>query len=143
MPAPATALADAYVTLLNAAALSVPLAAVRDYLPLYDLKDLATLHTTVIPRQDDSVERFNRAAWRHEVIIDISLQKKWATLVQADMDALVALADEVCEFCKGNLPAGRPEKLERATVQALWEPDLLRERKIFTSVVSLTLLEAR
>lgn len=143
MLAPAIALADAYVTLLNAAGLSVALHAERAYLPQFDLKQLGTLHTTVIPRQDDSVERFTRAKWQHELIIDIALQKKWATLVQAEMDALVALADEVCEFCKENLPPDRTEKLESATVQALWDHEMLRDRKVFTSVVSLTLLEAR
>lgn len=145
MNAPVVDLADKFVEVVNDATLSEPLGAERDYLPKFDLTQLGTLKTTVVPRQDETLDRFNRKTWEHELVIDIALQKKWATLAKSEMDTLVALAEELCEWCKANavqLPT-RPEKLIRATVQTLWNPDLLRESKVFTSIVRLTYADNR
>ena len=70
-------IADAVVTELNGATLSLPLTAERHYRPIFDLKDMKTLHVTVVPKGVE-VTPAGRSNNHYDYQIDVAVQKKLA-----------------------------------------------------------------
>jgi hypothetical protein len=138
MSAPIVDLAQAVTDKLNTPGAFTPaLNAERTYQLFYELAEAAAPKIAVYGTSDQSTEKCDRERWRHELTIDIAVQQKLADDASAARDAVVLLADSICEYIKANRPA-RPEKLMSATVNPLVQNDLLKQNKLFTSVVRLT-----
>ena len=90
-------LADAIVTALNAEDFTKDFTAVRTLLPEYELKDMKTLHVTVIPREME-IKKINRAQNRKEMTIDIAVQVRPGDVTNAVLEPYLDLADEIVEF---------------------------------------------
>jgi len=143
MSAPVVDLADAIKDLLNTpSAFTPPLGADRKYEPYYELPELATAKVTVIPTSDKTIERIDRETWKHELLIEVTVQKKLSTDAESDKDAMVAQADAICEYVKVNMPE-RAEKLIDAGVASLIQNPLMRQNKLFTSGVLLKFVSFR
>jgi hypothetical protein len=98
------AIADAVVAALNghtfSAPYNAPLGAVRAYVPVYELEDLAALKVTVVPRGVSGelavIARDRRRQMGYQV--DVAAQKRVEGMNPADIDALVLLGEEVADF---------------------------------------------
>lgn len=148
MTVPIVAIAQVVTDTLNRAGAFTPaLNAARAYELYYELPAAAAAPVvTVYGIQDKSTGRANRAIWRHEMIVGVALQKKIIDDADPEKDALVELADAICEYLKTNLPERsdqRPEALDSATVQPLIQNALLRQNKLFTCGVRLVFLGHR
>jgi len=137
MSVPIVELAEEIKSLLNAGPWNPSLAATREYQPYFELPALPTAKVSVYPSADDSTGKADRSRWTHELTIDVAVQRKLSGDANPEKDALVALADEICEYIKANRPA-RPEKLMTATVRPLIQNELLRSNNLFTSVCRFT-----
>jgi hypothetical protein len=138
-----TDIADAVVTELNGGSFSQPFTAARHYRPLFDLADMAALHVTVVPK-GIVVERLDRSRNQEDVQVDVAVQKKFETGESAELDALVALVEEVADFFRLRRLAAYPAavwvKTENVPVYA---PEHMDELRQFTSVLTLTFRVAR
>jgi hypothetical protein len=109
----------------------------RHYRPLFDLKEMATLHVTVIPRAWSTVPA-SRASDQNEYQIDVGVQQKVDGEV-AGSDPLMGLVQEMVEFFRLRRLAAYPDaacvKVENAPA---WVPEHLQELRQFTSVLTLT-----
>lgn len=88
---------DAVASLLNAATLSRPATAVREYLPRFDLADLGdAIKLSVTPGESFTTTRISRASWQRDVQVRVTAI---ATLggdpYEEEIDALMAFVEEV------------------------------------------------
>ena len=143
MPATLVRVAEAVVAALNAATLSQPLTAERQYQPVFDLAEMKTLHVTVVPRGVE-VAQAARGEARLECKVDVAVQKKLTAIGAAELDPLLELVEEIAELFRAKRLAGCPEavwvKTEHTPVYA---PEHLAELRQFTSVMTLTFRVAR
>lgn len=133
-------LADALVASLNAHKFSKPFTAVRAYRPIYKLEDMDVLHVTVVPK-GASAEFGTRADDRREIQLDVAVQQRTANDSTAVLDPLLALAEEIADYCRRLRPADFPAaiclRVEHAPIYA---PEHIETMATFTSVLTLTFL---
>jgi len=133
-----TAIADAMVAELNAAAWGLPFTATRTYLPRYKLEDMDTLHVTVVPKTD-TVLAGDRGKSRHDYQLDVAVQKKLEAADNAEIDPLVTLTEEIADYFRGKRLALLPSAVWGTTeVRAIYDPEHLVELGQFTSLVTFT-----
>lgn len=133
-----TDVADAVVAELNAATFSQSFTAKRHYQPRYELADLQTLHVTVIP-SGLTTQLLGRGQSQREVAIDIAVQKKLDQEQNADVDPLMALAEEIAEHFRGRRLTDFPNAIWSKTEhRAIYATEHLQQYRQFTSVMTLT-----
>lgn len=141
--------AAAVVTALNEAgssAFSQTFSAVRKYLPLADLKDLAGVAVTVVPK---SMARENAArdSVRRDILIDIGVQKRLKDKTTdpadparlAELDQLMQLVEEIAEFFEPGQIGNTGYRWSMTEIpDPMFDQNHLRELHAFTSVVTVT-----
>lgn len=128
---------DALVAVLNAQSWTKEFTAVTGYVPRYQLKDMDTLHVTVVASNIES-EREARNLRQEEYEVQVGIQQRFSAEA-ADCDALVALGQEIGDYLFAN-PA-----LSGYPAAALWKwkfypyyaEDLVSRRQ-YTGVLVLT-----
>ena len=138
-----TDIAGAVVQELNGHTFSLPLTAARHYRPVFDLKDMATLHVAVVPK-GAQVERLDRSRSQFEYQVDVAVQKKFEKGDAAELDPLVGLAEEIAAHFRAGRLAAYPEAVCVRTEHApIYAPEHMDELRQFTSVLTLTFRVAR
>ncbi len=129
-------IADAVVAELNDGSFSQAFTALRKYRPEFELKELAELQVTVVPR---SLERSiaGRGCRQIDYDIDIAVQKRISD--DADCDALMGLVQEIIDYLDDHsltaYPAARWVKIVNDPIYA---PEHLQDKRSFTSILTLT-----
>ena len=117
---------------------AVQFAALRVNVPLFDLADLKAVHVTVVGRSFEQ-EPVSRADTSTDVEIDVAVQKKVGSVEPAEIDPLADLVEAVIVFFRNRRLAGKPDAMWRSTKNdMLYIPEHLDEKRLFTSVVTLT-----
>ncbi len=143
MPSTTIRIADAVVAALNAAALSQPFTAVRHYLPEFDLKEMDTLHVSVVPAELDE-EIADRVRDRAEYKIHVAVQKRVSKqdppgLDAAAIDALMQLVEEIDDLLRHKPLAGYEQAHWTKTEnKPIYDPKHLKEHGQFTSLLVFT-----
>ena len=133
-----TDIADAIVAELNAATLSQPVTAVRHYLPQFDLKEMQTLHVTVVPKAV-VLASSDRSRGQGDYSIDVAVQKKFETEANVELDPLTNLAEEIADHFRGKRLPSYPNAAWIKTEQnVLYAPEHIDELRQFTSVLTFT-----
>ncbi|GJQ29700.1 MAG: hypothetical protein HBSAPP03_15840 [Phycisphaerae bacterium] len=131
--------ADAVAAHINAGTYSRPVSAERMYQPVFTLEDLKDLRVSVVPRTV-GISAASRDSSTFECVIDVGVQQKLpATGEQAEIDALLDLAEEIADRLRLTRLPGAPEA---AWVGIAHEPvvssESLELHRAFTSVLSVT-----
>jgi hypothetical protein len=135
-------IADAVVAALNGATFTQTFTAVRAYVPVYELTDLGTLRVTVVPRELSLVP-LTRNADTGEYLIDVAVQKVLGR-DNADIDPFMTLAEDITDLFRGSTLATYTDAKCTAVANApIYDPGHLDERRVFTSVVTLTFVVVR
>jgi hypothetical protein len=136
--ATAIAIADAVVTALNAGGFAQPFTAVRLYRPQFELKDMGTLHVTVVPR-GVVIQTASRGIDQHDYQIDVAVQKRLASEDAAEIDALMTLVEQIGDkFRRKVLETDPPAMWVKSEHAPIYAPEHLEQLRQFTSVVTLT-----
>ena len=136
-------LADAVVAVLNAATLSQPVSAQRQYQPRFELPEMAELHVTVIPKSV-TVTQIARNKAAKDYAIDIGIQKKFQADSAAELDPLMTLTEEFAGLFEFKPLAGYPHAVWiRTEYPTLFAPEHMERLGQFTGVVTLTFRIAR
>jgi hypothetical protein len=145
--APIIDIADAVLVALNAVSQPDPpvgepvfsqaFNAVRKVLPTYELADLADAHVTVVPKGVD-VTGASRSLCQHDFQVDVGVQKKFLTGgdLETEVAAMLALVDEIATFLRRKPLAGAA--WVRTANDPVYSPDHLAEKRLFTSVLTVT-----
>ena len=133
-----TDIADAIVAELNAATFSQSVAAERHYLPQFELKEMQTLHVTVVPKTV-VLASSDRSRSQRDYSIDMAVQKRLETGDNAELDPLLALVEQIADHFRGRRLASFPDAAWLKTEQTvLYAPEHIDELRQFTSVLTLT-----
>jgi hypothetical protein len=134
-------IATAVVEALNAGEFSQEFTAVRHYLPTFDLKDMKDLHVSVVPKGVE-MSLAGRGLPQDDVQIDVAVQKKLTAADLAEIDALVALVQEIADFVRTTGKFGDSAWMKTENVP-IYSPEHLEQLRQFTSVLTLTLRMVR
>lgn len=133
-----TQVAEAVIAELNGATLSQPFTAVRSYLPRSELAELKALKVTVVPN-GLSVVTASRGQTQQDVAIDVAVQQKLTGEDNADLDPLLALAEEIAAHFRGKRLASFSNAIwVKTEFKTIYAPDHIDQLRTFTSVVTLT-----
>lgn len=137
-----TALADAVVALLNdSEVLPDGVAAQRHYVPTFELKDMDTLHVSVVPR-GVAIQPLGRTTFQQDVQIDIGIQQRFpATPGSEDsqIDALMGQVEQIANALRGKRLPDLPGAIWiRTQNEPIYLPEHLEQLRQFTSVLTLT-----
>jgi len=132
--------AQAVVDALNAqqessTPFSFAFTAERLALPMFTLEEMATLHVSVVPR-DRITAILHRTQNQDDIKVDIAIQQKLAGHSTADVDPLLALVQEISDFLD-RLPMAGAAWMSTEN-KPIYAPEHLREKRMFTSVLTVT-----
>jgi hypothetical protein len=110
----------------------------RAYLPQYELKDMADLHVTIVPK-GVVVQSASRAVSQYDYRIDVAVQKKLAVADPAEIDPLMALVEQIADFFRQRRLAAFPSAAWVRTEHThLYAQEHMSDLRQFTSVLTLT-----
>jgi hypothetical protein len=130
-------IADAIVTALNGGTFSQAFTATRKFAPILDLKELSTLHVTVVPKESATTIS-TRASDLIDEVVDVAIQKKVTAKEGAPVDAMMKLVDEVRLFLRGLDVGITNAQWLRIKNEPIYAPEHLMEKSAFTSVITTT-----
>lgn len=138
MTNPAAQIAEHVATELTDAGLSQDVTAIRRYVVDFELRDLAGLKVSVVPRSWAS-QRMDRLTDRIDVEIDIAVQQRCDPGDLAAVDALMDLMREIeAHLNRLDFETSPPAHWVGSQIDPLYAADLLHEQRVFTSVLTLT-----
>ena len=134
-----TDIADNLTTALNAESFSMAFTAQRAYRPAFELKDLATLRVTVVPKALELTDA-TRGLIQNDIQIDVGVQKKLDAVAteSAQADALMGLVEEMADFIQSSGTFGGAQVISVAN-DPIYAPEHFDEVRVFTSVLTVTL----
>lgn len=136
-------IAEAVKNELNAQAFSLPFTAERHYLPLFELPEMKDLHVTVVPN-GITVAALGRDRAQYDCKVDVAVQKKLEGVENAEIDALMALVEEIAErFNRKRLLGMSEAAWVRTENVPIYSHEHLSELRQFTSVITLTFRVAK
>lgn len=110
----------------------------RYYRPVFDLAEMSSLHVSAVPK-GVTVERADRARNQYDLQVDVAVQKKLQAADNAELDALMALVQEIADFFRLRRLATYPGAVWIKTENVpVFAPEHLEEYRQFTSVLTLT-----
>jgi hypothetical protein len=134
-------IAEAVTEALKADTFSLPFVPQRLYRPDFELADMKELHVSVVPRGLE-MSAADRALTQDDVRIDVAVQKKLSADSaddKAELDALMALVEEVAGFLRQRRLAGAPNAAwVRTENEPVYSAEHLGELRQFTSVLTVT-----
>ena len=137
-------IADAVVALLNGedADFSQSFTAQRRVRPSFEPADLADLRVTVVPKAEET-SFATRGLAQYDVQVDVGIQKKLPAGADEDVEVatMCGLVEEIAEFLRGKALEGtgwRAVWARPAVNEPVYAADHLAEKRIFTSVLTLT-----
>ncbi|MCE5280337.1 MAG: hypothetical protein ABFD92_07845 [Planctomycetaceae bacterium] len=138
-------IADAVAAALNAHTFSAPLTARRSYRPVFDLKEMKTLHVTIVPKGAEMTAA-GRGLEQTDVQIDVAVQKKLSADTAAEtgeIDALMGLVEQIAAVIRQKrrfaLHGGGDAVWIKTDNVPIFSQEHLGEMRQFTSVLTLTL----
>jgi hypothetical protein len=131
-------IADAVVAELNAGTFSQSFTAQRLYRPEFDLREMAALHVTVVPRGVETLT-VSRSSVQYDVSVDVAVQQKLSGESNAEIDPLMNLVEEIATFFRLRRLSAYPNaSWLRTENEPVYSPGHLEELRQFTSVLNLT-----
>lgn len=131
-------IAEAVKEELNGGTFSQSFTAQRHYQPTFELKDMKTLHVTVVPK-DIEMQLATRNTSQHDCRIDVAIQKKLQSADLAEIDELMGLVEEIINFMSRRKLASAPSALWIKTVnEPIYATEHLEQFRQFTSILTLT-----
>jgi len=129
-------LADQVVLSLNSENYNLSFTAVRTLFPFYELKDLATLHVTVVPKSIN-IESASRSSNEYEYQVDIAIQKAVKSPDDVEVNSLMDLAIEIAKSFRGKVFQNLATVCSKQSIDPLYSVEHIQPPSVFTSVVTL------
>ncbi len=130
-------IADAIVAALNGAGFSQAFTAERLFAPIFELKDIGTLHVTAAPRLSDTATA-SRSSDIIDEMVDVAIQQRVTNPEGAEVEDLKKLVDEIRLFLRGldvSVDGAQWFKIEN---DPTYDPTTLRNEKQFMSIINTT-----
>lgn len=117
-------------------AFDVSFSASREYVPVDDLRDISEVLVSVIPLTHEPA-LLTRGNSQHVVDIAVVIRQKVANELNATLDPLLALGEDIADWLNGRYtettPVGKFQSIAHAPI---FDPESLRAKKVFLSMVT-------
>lgn len=133
-------IADAVAAEINAAGILPGVTAQRRVLPAFELEQLAELKVTVVPR-GVQITGSTRSTSQYDATVDIGVQQKLApgSDEETEVAGLSTLVDQIADYLRQRPLATAPTvSWVSTTNDPVYAPQHLLEKRVFTSVLSVT-----
>lgn len=133
------AIADAVTAEINAGSvLPAGVQAERHYIPTFELKDMDTLHVSVVPR-GVAIQPMGRTYCQHDVQVDVGIQQRFGDGEQIEVDALMHQVEQISDLLGGKRLSQLPGVAWlRSQNDPIYVPEHMDQLRQFTSVLTLT-----
>lgn len=118
---------------------NLPLTIHRRVLPEYELAELKSLTVTVVPKSVE-IAHVTRDATGYEVAIDIGIQQKIGKDTDAEVTRLSDVVSEIVSFLNRRSLPTLKARFKALVNEPVYAPEMLREKRLFLSVVTVTYL---
>ncbi len=139
-----TDIADAVAAEINAAdpgTFGQAFTAQRKVVPAYEVAELTDLKVTVVPKALE-ISGSTRSASQYDITVDIGIQKKLPPGSEASdeqVETLGTLVDQIAEYLRRRSLGAAPFAAWVSIVNdPIYAPEHLLEKRVFTSVLTLT-----
>jgi hypothetical protein len=129
-------LAEKIVQTLNSGSFGLAFTAVRTLFPFYELKDLSTLHVTVVPKAVN-IATATRSSSEFDYQIDIAIQKAVKSPDDAEVTALTELALAIAKSFRNKIYQDIGAVCFKQSIDPLYSVEHIQPPSVFTSVVTL------
>ena len=131
-------IADAIVTEIDSSTFSEPLVVTRRVLPEFELADLKALTVTVVPKSVQ-INNITRQSSSFDVAIDIGIQQKIGKDTDTEVTRLIGIVSEIVAFLnRRKLPDDSSAIFVSIANEPVYAPEHLSEKRLFTSIITLT-----
>ncbi|NIA06914.1 MAG: hypothetical protein GWP14_04615 [Actinobacteria bacterium] len=131
-------IAEAVKEELNGGTFSQAFTAERHYQPVFELKDMKTLHVTVVPKEIE-MQLATRNTSQHDCGVDVAIQKKLESVDLAEIDELMGFVEEIIAFISRRKLASVPGALWIKTAnEPIYAAEHMEQFRQFTSILTLT-----
>jgi len=131
-------IAEAVKEELNGGEFSQAFTAERHYQPVFELKDMKTMHVTVVPK-DIEMQLATRNSSQHDCRVDVAVQKKLESADLAEIDGLMGLVEEIAAFlCRRKLESVPNALWIKTANEPIYAAEHLEQFRQFTSILTLT-----
>jgi hypothetical protein len=139
-----TDIADAVASEINAAdpgTFDQTFTAQRRVAPAYELAELTDLKVTVVPKAVE-ISGSTRSISQYDITVDIGIQKKLPPGSDASdeqVETLGTLVDQIAEYLRQHILGQAPYAAWVSSANdPVYSPEHLLEKRVFTSVLTLT-----
>lgn len=138
MPSIATDIAEAILAEIAGNTFSATLTAARKFVPQWDLRDIDGIQVSVVPRAV-AIANADRSRTSQEVSVDVAVQRKVSGVLPDELDPLMDVVQEVTDFLTRLRLADMPNaSWLRIANTPIYAPDHMLEKRMFTSVITVT-----
>lgn len=140
MPSVAADVAAGVLAVLAGQTFTVPIVAAMKYVPNLELREIDGVYVTVVPRSV-GITSADRSRVANEVSIDVAVQKKLLGVTPADVDPAMGIVQEIADFLtRRPLPTVPAAAWLRIANTPIYAPDHLQDKRLFTSILTVTYL---
>jgi len=133
-----TSAVAAELNAVPAGTFDAPVQSVCSVLPVYDLTQMADLKVTVVPKAVQ-IDGATRATSQFDVQVDVGIQRKLGSDLEAEVAALLDLVDQIAQYLRKRPLAAAPYAAWVSTAnEPVYAPEHLADKRLFTSVLTLT-----
>ena len=131
-------IADAIVTELDGNTFSEPLVVTRRVLPEYEIAELKALTVTIVPKSVQ-INNITRQSSSFDVAIDIGIQQKIGKDTDTEVARLSDVVSEIVSFLNRRKLADMSGAIFLSIAnEPVYAPEHLSEKRLFTSIVTVT-----
>ena len=130
-------IAEAVKETLNGHSFAQPFAATREYRPTFELKDMATLHVTVVPHAVE-IASLSRTKHQYDVQVHVAVQQKFKEDIATELDPLMDLVEEIMDFWRLKRLADQGATCVAVANTPIYAAEHMAELRQFTSLITLT-----
>ncbi len=134
---------DAVVTALNSTEFSQEFTAVKEFLPVSEVKDLINLKVSVVPALTENTRANRKNTFMSQHTINIGVAQKISQ--DSDIAILLTLSEEINDHLRAlALVVDSTDVIcETTRFETLYSAELLREKRVFLSVITANFLAYR
>ena len=116
---------------------SLPITVHRRVLPEFELAKLTDLTVSVVPKSVQ-ITPVTRDATAYEVAIDIGIQRKIGKDTDAEVETLSGVVSSIVAFLNRRSLAALQARFKTIANEPVYAPEMLSEKRLFLSVVTVT-----
>jgi hypothetical protein len=129
-------LAEKIVQTLNSSSFALAFTAIKTLFPFYELKDLANLKVTVVPKSVN-IATATRSSSEFDYQIDIAIQKAVKSPDDAEVIALTELALAIAKSFRNKIYQDIGAVCFIQSIDPLYSVEHIQPPSVFTSVITL------